>query len=312
MCWSATCITGMTVTLRSVHLGVKPSISFCSFVLTLLAGTYLAQRFNRKLASPLDIDVTVRSLRTVFVASGIVIAYCMLFQPGQEFAVRTFTGFFFVTALILGARRASPGSTSEDLLPNCTRLSSANQRIKRFIDVLLALALLGLLSPLLVVIAALIRLDSPGTVLFRQQRIGRHGKPFCIFKFRSMHLAAPAYSRSPSDSRDPRITRVGRALRRLGIDELPQLINVVRGEMSLVGPRPEMPFIVQTYTPRERMRLKALPGITGLWQISPARALPIHDNLQYDFYYIAHCSLFLDLAILCRTASSVIRGIGAV
>jgi len=110
---------------------------------------------------------------------------------------------------------------------------------------------------------------------------------------------------------DPRLTNIGRVLRRLSIDELPQLLNVLQGDMSLVGPRPEMPFIVATYGPRERLRLNAVPGITGLWQISPARAMPIHQNLEFDFFYIESRNFFLDVAILLRTITAIVRGIGA-
>jgi lipopolysaccharide/colanic/teichoic acid biosynthesis glycosyltransferase len=127
-----------------------------------------------------------------------------------------------------------------------------------------------------------------------------------------MRIDAPKYAPSPTSDRDCRLTRIGRLIRRISIDELPQLINVLKGEMSLVGPRPEMPFIVDRYTPLERGRLAVKPGITGLWQVSPARALPIHENLQYDLHYIFHQSLMLDGAILLRTLAAVIRGVGAV
>jgi len=183
---------------------------------------------------------------------------------------------------------------------------------KRAIDVVGSLALLILLTPLLLLVAALVRIDSPGPALFRQRRIGKDGKQFQFWKFRSMRVDAPKYAPSPTSDLDWRLTRIGRLIRRISIDELPQLINVLQGEMSLVGPRPEMPFIVDRYTPLERARLAAKPGITGLWQISPARALPIHENLQYDLHYIAHQSLVLDGAILLRTVAAVIRGVGAV
>ena len=154
-------------------------------------------------------------------------------------------------------------------------------------------------------------IDSGFPVLFRQRRVGRLGKTFYILKFRSMYVDAPRYERSPRHERDPRITRVGRTLRRLSLDELPQLLNVIRGEMSLVGPRPEMPFLVRRHKARHHERLKAVPGLTGLWQISPARACPIHESIEYDLYYLHHWSFFLDLAILCRTVGAVFRGIGA-
>jgi lipopolysaccharide/colanic/teichoic acid biosynthesis glycosyltransferase len=107
------------------------------------------------------------------------------------------------------------------------------------------------------------------------------------------------------------LTSLGRALRRFSIDEIPQLINVLMGDMSLVGPRPEMPFIVKTYDARQRLRLHARPGITGLWQVSPARARPIHESVELDLYYIQNRNIFLDLAILLRTVTAVVRGIGA-
>jgi lipopolysaccharide/colanic/teichoic acid biosynthesis glycosyltransferase len=126
-----------------------------------------------------------------------------------------------------------------------------------------------------------------------------------------MRKDAPHYERSPLSDADVRLTRVGRVIRRFSIDELPQLINVLRGEMSLVGPRPEMPFIVDQYGPFERRRLLVRPGITGLWQISPARAQPIHESMEYDLYYIHRHNIFLDVAILLRTVTAVVRGIGA-
>lgn len=184
--------------------------------------------------------------------------------------------------------------------------------IKRIGDVAVSLILLGLLSPLFLLISILIRLESPGPVFFCQRRIGKDGVDFLLWKFRSMDVNAPKYAPSPTSNLDRRLTGIGRLIRRVSLDELPQLWNVLRGEMSLVGPRPEMPFLVDSYTPFERLRLAVKPGITGLWQISPARAFPIHENLQYDLHYIQHQNLFLDLSILLRTAAAVIRGVGAV
>jgi lipopolysaccharide/colanic/teichoic acid biosynthesis glycosyltransferase len=171
---------------------------------------------------------------------------------------------------------------------------------------------LAILFPLFIVIAAAITVDSPGPIFFRHDRVGKYGKAFVLWKFRSMRTDVPKYEASPRSVVDGRLTRIGRLIRRLSIDELPQLINVLRGEMSLVGPRPEMPFIVAQYHPVECERLNAKPGITGLWQISPARAFPIHENLQYDLHYIRNQNLFLDCAIIVRTITAVIRGVGAV
>lgn len=184
--------------------------------------------------------------------------------------------------------------------------------VKRLQDFVIAFLCIVLGSPIVGFFAVLIKLDSKGPVLFKQKRVGYRGRLFSFYKFRTMHVDAPQYARSPSDVRDPRITRVGRWLRRTSLDELPQLFNVLRGDMSLVGPRPEMPFIVETYTKLERKRLEAKPGITGVWQISAVRGEPIHANLEYDLFYLDHRSLLLDFAILVKTALSVVRGVGAV
>ena len=178
---------------------------------------------------------------------------------------------------------------------------------KRAIDLLLSAALLMLGGTLFLLIACLIRLDSPGPALFIQRRVGRNGELFNIYKFRSMYTNAPKYDFSPVTSDDPRITRIGRFLRRTSLDELPQLINVLLGNMSLVGPRPEMPFIVQDYTPEHRQRLQVIPGITGLWQLSADRAFLIHENIQYDLYYIRNRGFFMDIAILVHTLFFAVR-----
>lgn len=187
--------------------------------------------------------------------------------------------------------------------------SPAYEIAKRIFDFLAGVILFVFALPLGLVIAALIRQDSPGPVLFTQERIGRGGRPFRLYKFRSMYVNAPKYALHPRDAEDPRITRVGRFLRRSSLDELPQLINVLRGEMSLVGPRPEMPFIVKKYNPHQRQRLDVIPGITGIWQLSADRAFLIHENIFYDLYYIRHRSFFMDVAILLHTLAFAMRGI---
>jgi lipopolysaccharide/colanic/teichoic acid biosynthesis glycosyltransferase len=155
----------------------------------------------------------------------------------------------------------------------------------------------------------LIKLDSKGSALFRQERVGLNGRRFHMFKFRTMYANASAYAFSPKESDDCRITRLGRILRRTSLDELPQLLNVLLGNMSLVGPRPEMPFIVDTYTERHSQRLRVQPGITGLWQLSGDRNYLIHENIEYDLYYIKHRNFFMDLAILWHTTIFAMRGI---
>jgi exopolysaccharide biosynthesis polyprenyl glycosylphosphotransferase len=180
---------------------------------------------------------------------------------------------------------------------------------KRVLDFVGSLALIVVASPLFLLLALLIKLDSRGPVFFRQERIGRNGQRFLMYKFRSMKTDAPQYDYSPRESLDPRITRLGRFLRKTSLDELPQLFNVLQGSMSLVGPRPEMPFIVEQYTRQHRHRLEVKPGITGLWQLSGDRAFLIHENIEYDMYYIRHRNFFMDLAILLHTSIFAMRGI---
>jgi len=172
---------------------------------------------------------------------------------------------------------------------------------KRLMDIILSILFLIILSPFILVIAIIIKAGSGGKVLFKQKRVGKNGKKFFIYKFRTMQEKAPRYAMSPLDREDPRITGVGRFLRKFSLDELPQLINVIKGEMSLVGPRPEMHHIVKRYTSFERLRLKVKPGLTGIWQISSERQKPIHYSIEYDIFYIYNRSLTLDSAILLET-----------
>ena len=181
--------------------------------------------------------------------------------------------------------------------------------LKRFCDFFGSLALILLGAPIFLLLALIIRIDSRGPVLFRQERVGQGGRRFWMYKFRTMQTTTSPYDYSPLSADDPRITRVGRFLRRTSLDELPQLLNVVQGSMSLVGPRPEMPFIVEQYTPAQKQRLQVKPGITGLWQLSGDRAFLIHENIEYDLYYIRHCNFFMDVAILLHTSVFAMRGI---
>ena len=182
---------------------------------------------------------------------------------------------------------------------------------KRLLDLILGGLLMLLMAPLFLVAALLIKRDSEGPVFYRQVRIGKLGRPFRMFKFRTMHTHLSGDAVAPKDHLDPRITPVGRFLRRYSLDELPQLLNVLSGQMSLVGPRPEMPFIVEKYGPLQRERLRAKPGITGLWQISYARTEAIHENLDYDIYYVENRSFLLDVVILFLTVFAVAKGTGA-
>jgi exopolysaccharide biosynthesis polyprenyl glycosylphosphotransferase len=180
---------------------------------------------------------------------------------------------------------------------------------KRAFDLAVSGLLLLVCSPLLLLLTIIIRATSRGPALFVQTRVGLSGAPFRMFKFRTMYTEEPAYALKPAHAHDPRITPIGRWLRRTSLDELPQLLNVVLGHMSLVGPRPEMPFIVEQYTELQRERLKVKPGITGLWQLSADRRVPIHENMDYDLYYINEQSFLLDIVILIQTVFFAFRGI---
>jgi lipopolysaccharide/colanic/teichoic acid biosynthesis glycosyltransferase len=192
--------------------------------------------------------------------------------------------------------------------------------IKRGIDLLASVALLILLSPILLLAILLIRLDSPGPALFAQERIGRGGRPFRLYKFRTMEhnptgelvwLEDEHGERRHKLRDDPRITRVGRWLRRTSMDELPQLVNVIRGQMSLVGPRPELPEIVAGYDPWQHERHLVRPGLTGWWQVSGRSDKPMHEHTEFDLYYVRRMSFRLDLLIALRTVRVVARGLGA-
>jgi exopolysaccharide biosynthesis polyprenyl glycosylphosphotransferase len=182
-------------------------------------------------------------------------------------------------------------------------------RIKRYIDLLLALLFLCLSWPLFVLIAVAIKIGSEGPVFFNHERVGKDDKIFQIYKFRSMFTDTDPYAVNPLDKNDPRITWIGRFLRKTSLDELPQAFNVIKGDMSFVGPRPEMPFIVEGYNEIHKERLKVLPGITGLWQLSGDRKKAIHENMDYDLYYIRNVSFSLDMAILIETLIFAFRGI---
>ncbi len=197
-----------------------------------------------------------------------------------------------------------------------------SSRVKRAMDVFIALGLIVVGAPLWAVIATAIRLEGPGPILFHQPRVGRDGKQFTLLKFRSMVQGADARRASLRDHsevdgpifkmrRDPRTTRVGRVIRRLSLDELPQLWNVLIGDMSLVGPRPPMPSEVVEYQDWHRRRLDVAPGMTGLWQVSGRSKLTFDEMVMLDLFYAENWSLFLDLKILLRTVPTVLRGTGA-
>ena len=198
-------------------------------------------------------------------------------------------------------------------------------RAKRVADVLLATLLLVALSPLLLVIALAIRLDTPGPILFRQRRVGRDRRRFTVLKFRTMHdgvspaahrlyIAKLANGDADADTGlkkltgDARVTRVGTLLRRTSLDELPQLINVVRGEMAIIGPRPALEYELEHYEPEHYARFDVRPGLTGLWQVSGRSTIGFIGMLELDAQYARTCSARLDAKILLRTPLALVRG----
>jgi exopolysaccharide biosynthesis polyprenyl glycosylphosphotransferase len=193
---------------------------------------------------------------------------------------------------------------------------------KRALDIVLSIVIIILLLPLLAAVATAIRLDSRGPIFFVQKRVGKDGKTFSFYKFRSMVSGAERLKQrlehlSETEGpifkikKDPRITRIGKFIRRYSIDELPQLFNVLKGDMSLVGPRPPLPSEVAKYTPYHKRRLSVRPGITCLWQISGRSNISFYEWVELDIYYIGYRSFLLDLKILMRTIPVVITGRGA-
>jgi lipopolysaccharide/colanic/teichoic acid biosynthesis glycosyltransferase len=183
--------------------------------------------------------------------------------------------------------------------------------IRRLSDILVSLLALVLSAPLLAFAILAVRLESPGRAIYSQRRSGRGGRPFNVLKLRTMVDGAEHIGAGLAiDADDPRVTRVGAFLRRTSLDELPNLVNVLRGEMSLIGPRPTLPVQVAQYTERQRRRLAIKPGITGWAQVNGRASLPWAERIELDLYYIEHRSLGLDLKILWRTLALVLGGSG--
>ena len=181
--------------------------------------------------------------------------------------------------------------------------------IRRAIDIAVSASALVLAAPVLLLAALAIRVESPGPVIYRQRRSGLHGAEFDVLKLRTMVEGAEHIGAGLAvDADDARITRVGALLRRTSVDELPNLVNVLRGEMSLIGPRPTLPVQVEQYTQRQRGRLAIKPGITGWAQVNGRASLPWAERIELDLYYIEHRSLALDVQILRRTVAMVLGG----
>jgi lipopolysaccharide/colanic/teichoic acid biosynthesis glycosyltransferase len=183
--------------------------------------------------------------------------------------------------------------------------------IRRSVDIGASLAGLVLSSPVIALAALAIRVESPGHPLYRQRRIGLDGRPFDLLKLRTMVEGAERMGAGLAvNENDSRITRVGALLRRSSLDELPNLLNVLRGDMSLIGPRPTIPVQVGQYTPRQRRRLAVKPGITGWAQVNGRASLPWSERIELDLFYVENRSLALDLRILWRTVAMVVGGAG--
>jgi exopolysaccharide biosynthesis polyprenyl glycosylphosphotransferase len=214
-----------------------------------------------------------------------------------------------------------------------TQPSALKEKYKRVFDVVVTFLGLLLLAPVFLVVAALIKLDSPGPVFFRQTRIGRDGKPFPFYKFRSMVVGSDndtqrrqfatefvkgKYNGNGNNGNgstkivnEAKVTRVGKWLRKTSLDELPQLLNVLRGEMSLVGPRPCLPYEWEHYQEWHKKRLSVTPGCTGMWQVSGRSIVDFEDMVVLDLYYIQNSSLLMDLRLLIKTVPIMLLGTGA-
>lgn len=219
--------------------------------------------------------------------------------------------------------RTAPESARVRSLARAPRIESVGYLVaKRMMDVLGAAAALLLAAPVMLPVAVAIKLDSPGPVFFRQYRLGKDGRPFLFYKFRSMTVSAPDIRDSLLEQneasgpvfkirRDPRITRIGRIIRRYSIDELPQLFHVLTGAMSLVGPRPPIPAEVERYEPWQTERLAVKPGLTCIWQVSGRSDIGFEDWVRLDIQYVRTRNLWLDIKLLALTLPAVITGRGA-
>jgi lipopolysaccharide/colanic/teichoic acid biosynthesis glycosyltransferase len=229
-----------------------------------------------------------------------------------------------VESVVAARRETDLVGQTFDIAP--ARTPRAYAWSKRALDIALSASLLILALPIIALIALLIRMDSPGPVVFKQQRVARGGRLFSFLKFRTMYADARqrfpelyAYRYSPEGfgdfyfktPDDPRLTRVGRRLRRTSLDELPNLVNVLRGEMSLVGPRPELPEHLRYYGERELVKFSVQPGVTGLWQIRGRARLRYIEQLESEIEYVQRRSFLFDLEILARTPLAVLTGDGA-
>ncbi len=212
--------------------------------------------------------------------------------------------------MCFAVRRARPilAAVAGDLPESVPGASPVGDFVRRMFDLAVACVALIVLGPFMLIIARRIRRDSPGPAVFRQTRAGRGMRPFTLYKFRTMRPETDPYGPSPHDAADPRLTRIGRWLREHSLDELPQLWNVLRGDMTLVGPRPLYVEQACSWTKRQALRLRVKPGLTGLAQVSGRAGLTIEDKLELDVEYVLRRSLRLDAFILARTLARLWRG----
>jgi lipopolysaccharide/colanic/teichoic acid biosynthesis glycosyltransferase len=327
---------------QSIDGGIQPLEFYAPFLIfsiaaylfcSLLFSTYMPRR------SFFSISYLSDFLRVFALWSFSVIAYSFFTKTQYArtvvfiFIVGSFASVYLLRFIFAWAARTEAGKDAEIRLASenilhvvritedplsllqSIRMHSSSTIIysfaKRLLDVTLALLGLIVASPLFPYISWKIRTESEGPVFILQERVGQNGKRFTMYKFRTMHATAQLYANSPRAGDDPRVTPFGRILRHYSLDELPQLINILRGDMSVVGPRPEMPFIVETYAPWQEARLKVKPGLTGLWQILGRKDMPLEENLEYDLYYVFNQSLFLDFAILLKTLPHLVLPRGA-
>lgn len=299
---------------RSPKLGLEP-VGFVDDQPLKVGGTVFEMGYERKRSAHIWAGPVTEELIRRHAADLVIVAIPSIardpFLHTVEEAFKANARVSFVPSHFLPDRWVDYQDIDGVLLASFERSSRsiAYEILKRLCDVAGSLVLLVLGAPIFLLVALLIKIDSPGPVWFKQERVGHNGQIFRMVKFRTMTMQASPYDYSPRASADPRITRVGRLLRRTSLDELPQLLNILQGKMSLVGPRPEMPFIVEQYSERHRQRLRVKPGLTGLWQLSGDRAFLIHENVEYDLYYIQHRNFYMDLAILLHTSIFAMRGV---
>jgi lipopolysaccharide/colanic/teichoic acid biosynthesis glycosyltransferase len=250
------------------------------------------------------------------VSTGLIIAvtYSYLFREAgiaRSFLVIWAIVNFFILLISRSMLRLNELSSEPFIEASFHQPSLSYLIFKEFADRVAALLAIIITLPLWWFLALLIKIDSAGPAFFTQTRVGKNSRHFTVYKFRTMFKETNPNEPAPLNVKDQRITRVGRFLRRWSLDGLPQFLNVLKGDMSIVGPRPEMTFIVKDYEPWQMQRLKVKPGIAGLWQVTGRKDIPLHQNIEYDFYYINNRSFMIDLAIILKSIPAIFFKKGA-